>query len=149
MNNYPRIGVGVLIIHQNKVLLSQRKNSHGAGSWCLPGGHLEFGESIEQCAIRETHEEAGIIINDIKHLCFINCIFKNENKHYVTLFVRAEYQSGTPLQKEPEKTSVWQWFDLHNLPTPLFLPIQLLIEQYPELLLQLQTKGTLHGSTQL
>ena len=88
IHSYPRIGVGVLIMQENKVLLSQRKNSLGAGSWALTGGHLEFGETIEQ-------------------LCFINCFFKEDNKHYVTLFVQAHYKSGTPTQCEPEKTSVY------------------------------------------
>lgn len=141
--SYPRIGVGVLIMQENKILLSQRKNNLGAGSWAPPGGHLEFGETIEQCAIRESYEEAGIIVDSIKQLCFINCLFKEDNKHYVTLFVQADYKLGTPTQCEPEKTSAWKWFDSNNLPVPLFLPIQLLVEQYPEILLQPKRERTI------
>lgn len=40
----PRIGVGVLIFRDGKLLLGKRRGSHGAGDWSAPGGHLEFGK---------------------------------------------------------------------------------------------------------
>ncbi len=43
----PQVGVGVLILRDGKVLLGRRKGSHGAGCWSAPGGHLEFGEAVE------------------------------------------------------------------------------------------------------
>lgn len=46
----PQVGVGVLILRDGKVLLGRRKGSHGAGCWSAPGGHLEFGEVVEDCA---------------------------------------------------------------------------------------------------
>lgn len=65
MHKRPAVGVGVLIFNDKKqMLLGKRKGSHGAGTWCNPGGHLEFGESFEQCAIREVEEETGLKIVD-------------------------------------------------------------------------------------
>ena len=60
MSNVVRVGVAVIIKHQNTILLGERIGAHGANTWATPGGHLEFGESVEQCAIREVFEETGL-----------------------------------------------------------------------------------------
>ncbi len=125
----PKVGVGVIVIKDNKVLVGKRKNAHGDGSWSFPGGHLEFNENIEGCAKRETLEETGIKIKNIKNGPFTNDIFKQENKHYVTLFVIAEYDSGKVKIMEPDKCEKWEWRRWDNLPTPLFIPIQNLLKQ--------------------
>ncbi len=57
MSEAPRVGVAVLISRGKQVLLLKRKGVLGAGSWAPPGGHLDFGESPEECAIREAKEE--------------------------------------------------------------------------------------------
>jgi 8-oxo-dGTP diphosphatase/2-hydroxy-dATP diphosphatase len=57
------------IIHQHpKVLLGMKKRGHGEGKWNGFGGKVEKGETIEEAAIRETKEEAGIEINKINKL---------------------------------------------------------------------------------
>jgi 8-oxo-dGTP diphosphatase len=129
MDNRPKIGVGVIVIKDSKVLLGKRKNVHGEGSWSFPGGHLEFNEEIEDCAIREVLEETGISIKNIRKITFTNNIFKKEAKHYVTLYVKAEYAVGSVKAMEPEKCEKWDWFEWNNLPKPLFLPIQNLLKQ--------------------
>ena len=125
----PKVGIGVIVIKGNKVLLGKRKNAHGEGSWCFPGGHLEFGEELEECAEREVLEEAGIKIRDIRLRTFTNAIFEKEGKHYVTLFLVSDYDSGELRVFEPEKCERWEWFDWDNLPQHLFLPIQNLLKQ--------------------
>jgi len=125
----PKIGVGVFVIKDNKILFGKRKNSHGNGDWNLPGGHLEYNEQIEECAKREVLEETGINIKNIKLVTFTNDIFKEEKKHYVTLFVIADYDSGEAILLEPEKCEKWEWVEWNNLPQPLFLPIQNLLKQ--------------------
>jgi 8-oxo-dGTP diphosphatase len=58
------IGVGVIVVRGAAVLFGMRRGPHGASSWSFPGGHLDGDESVETCAIRELHEEAGIeVIN--------------------------------------------------------------------------------------
>ena len=125
----PKVGVGVIITHSDKILLGKRKNSHGEGTWCLPGGHLEFNESVEACAQREVLEETGLQVENVKCCTFTNDIFQAEGKHYVTLFVTAEVESGEVRVMEPDKCEEWAWFAWNNLPAPLFLPIQNLLEQ--------------------
>ena len=120
----PKVGVGVIIIKNDKVLLGKRKNAHGEGTWCFPGGHLEFNEEIEDCAIREVREEAGIEIKNIRIGTFTNDLFKKEGKHYVTLLVVSDYSFGKVKVMEPEKCEKWGWFEWDKLPKPLFIPIQ-------------------------
>jgi len=129
MEDRPMIGTGVIIIKNNKVLLGKRKNAHGEGSWCFPGGHLEFNEEIEDCGKREVLEETGIKIKNIKLGPFTNDIFKKEGKHYVTLFLIADYDSGEAKVMEPDKCEKCGWFEWDKLPKPLFLPIQNLLKQ--------------------
>jgi len=117
----PRIGIGAILIRQGLVLLGLRKGSHGSGTWALPGGHLEFGESVEDCAIREIREETGLRVQRLSAGPYSNDLF--EDKHYVTLFVVAHSESGEPRIVEPEKCSRWAWFPWSRLPTPLFRPL--------------------------
>ncbi|MEX1328186.1 MAG: NUDIX hydrolase, partial [Desulfobacterales bacterium] len=106
----PFVGIAVMVTKGNRVLLGKRKNAHGSGTWAFPGGHLEFNESIEACAKREVLEETGIRIKNLRYGPYTNDIFTDEDKHYVTLFVTADYDSGTPLVKEPHKCEKWAWF---------------------------------------
>ncbi len=122
--NVVRVGLGVLIFKDGKVLLGQRRGAHGEGSWCPPGGHLEFGESFEGCVVRETDEECGLTIKNIKQIATTNDIHEKEAKHYVTIMMRADWESGEPEVREPDRLVKWQWFSWDDLPAPLFLPIQ-------------------------
>lgn len=68
------------------------------GTWGLPGGHLDFGESFETCAVRETLEETGLKIQDVRFLTATNSILKAENKHYITIFMGAVCEDGAEPQ---------------------------------------------------
>ena len=129
MDERPKVGVGVLIIKDNKILFIKRKGAHGEGSWCPPGGHLEFNEQLEECAIREVLEETGIKISNIKFAGLTNDIFETEGKHYITIHMLADYESGQEILKEPEKSTEIKWFDWNNLPQPLFVPTDNLVKQ--------------------
>jgi len=129
MKNRPLVGVAVIVIKSGKVLLGKRKGSHGAGSWAFPGGHLEMNESIEACARREVFEETGISIQNIRYAAFTNDIFKEENKHYVTLYVVAEYHGGELQVIEPDKCEKWDWFIWGKFPENLFLSLNNLLAQ--------------------
>ncbi|MFH1749531.1 MAG: NUDIX domain-containing protein [bacterium] len=90
----PKVGLGVIILKDNKVLLGKRKGAHGEGDWSFPGGHLEFNEKLENCSIREVEEETGIRIRNIKPGSFTNDIFEMEKKHYITLFIRPSQKTS-------------------------------------------------------
>lgn len=127
--NRPKVGVGVFIIKDGKILFGKRKNAHGDGTWSLPGGHLEFNEEVEDCAVREVQEETGILIKNIRKATFTNDIFIKEGKHYVTVFLISDFDSGEVKIMEPDKCEKWEWFEWNKLPQPVFLPIQNLLKQ--------------------
>jgi len=111
----PKVGIGVMILKDGKVLMTVRKGSHGAGELSFPGGHLEYMESFEDCAIRETREECGIEIRNIRFQ-FLSNLTKYAPKHYVHIGLIADWASGEPQTLEPEKATEWKWYDLNKLP---------------------------------
>lgn len=125
---YPKGAVAVMVMKDGKTLLRERKNTHGAGEYAFPGGKLELGESFEECARRETREEAGIEIKNIRFLRLLN--FKFYGKHFVDIAVVAEWASGEPKNLEPEKSGEWDWYPLDKLPQPLFKGCFSCIEAY-------------------
>jgi 8-oxo-dGTP diphosphatase len=129
-NNTVEVGVGVLIYRGGKVLLGERMGSHGAMTWGLPGGHLEYGESFSDCAKREVLEETGLTLNSISEMGFTNDIFEKENKHYVTLFVKGDCKYGEPECLEPLKCKQWKWFPPSELPSSLFIPLSNFVKKY-------------------
>ncbi len=64
--NNPKVGIGVMIIKDDKVLFGKRKGSHGEREYAFLGCHLEYMESFEACARRELEEECGIKIKNIQ-----------------------------------------------------------------------------------
>ena len=94
-----RVGVGVFILRDGKFLMQQRQGSHGADTWSVPGGHIEYGETPEEAAIREVREETGCEIT-------------------------SHWRCGEPSITEPDKCKEQRWVGFDTLPQPLFLPWQ-------------------------
>jgi 8-oxo-dGTP diphosphatase len=127
MNNYPRVGVGTLIIKESQLLLLKRLNVHGAGTWSTPGGHLDFGETPAACAIREVKEETGVDIANVRFIGITNDIFEAEGLHYITLWMAGDYLSGEPEINAPGEMSEVRWFAITEIPKNLFLPLKNLL----------------------
>ena len=131
--NRPFIGVGVLLWKDDCLLLGQRIDLTGEHVWQFPGGHLEAGETVLECASREVSEEAGLNIGFARHASFSDELFLSGDREYVILYVTAAYTGGEPMVMEPDKCKSWQWFPYDQLPEPLFVPIKNLMKQAPDL----------------
>lgn len=127
----PKVGVGVTIFKDGKVLLGKRKSSHGAGEYASPGGHLEYLESFKDCIEREVMEECGIKIKNI-NFQFVTNLTKYSPKHYVHIGLTADWDQGEPQVLEPEKCEGWDWYDLDKLPTPLFETSKIAFDDYKQ-----------------
>ena len=133
MSSYPRVGVGVIVAMGDQVLLLKRKGVHGQGTWSTPGGHLEYGESPEACAARETKEETGVDIANVRAIGFTNDVFEARGLHYVTLWMTGQYVGGKATVAAPYEASEVGWYTWDALPEPLFLPLRNVLrgESYP------------------
>lgn len=130
----PLVGVCSVVLKDGKVLLHKRAGTHSPNTWAFPGGHLEFNEEIEECALRELQEETGLTdVTYPKFWTLENTIYPDEGKHYVTLFYISEWLSGEPVNMEPDKGGDWEWFDWNNLPQPLMQGIQKIIDNMEKL----------------
>lgn len=124
----PKVGVAAILIKDGKILMGRRKGAHGAGTWSVHGGHLEFNETWEECAVRETLEETGVKMRNPVFFAATNDIMRTEDKHYITIYVKGEYESGEPSITEPGKFVDVGWQDLDNLPKPYFEPLANLLK---------------------
>ncbi len=123
----PKVGIGVMIWKDGKILLGKRKGSHGDGEYSFPGGHLEYMESFADCARREVSEECGLEIENIRFQYLAN-IMKYAPKHYTHIGLVADWKNGEPKVLEPEKSESWSWYEMDHLPQPIFEMCKLAIE---------------------
>ena len=134
----PGIGVGVMVIKENKILLGLRNPDkikasselQGQGTWTMPGGKVEFMETLIDAAKRELKEETNLEATNLELLCVSDDM--TDTAHYVTVgFIVNEY-TGEEKTMEPETILEWKWFDLNDLPENLYKPSAKCIEKYKQ-----------------
>lgn len=118
-----------MILKEGRVLLGKRKGSHGEGEYAFPGGHLEYMETFKECALREIAEECGVEVENIRFQ-FLGNLKKYAPKHYVHIGLVADWKNREPELREPDKADGWGWYDIENLPKPIFEMANLGIDSY-------------------
>ncbi|MCH9621277.1 MAG: RNA pyrophosphohydrolase [Chlamydiia bacterium] len=122
-----RVGIATLVVNDGKILLGKRLNSHGEGMWAPPGGHLEYGETPKEGALRELMEETNLSASDVIMGPWTNDFFPQKEKHYISLFMIVTDFEGEVKLMEPDKCVEWRWFAFDELPEPLFTSIANLV----------------------
>jgi 8-oxo-dGTP diphosphatase len=126
---YPGVGIGVYVLRDGKVLMGLRKGHYQSGTWCAPGGKLEINEAFEDCARRETREECGVEIENVRFIGVTNDVDEPTGSHYITVAFAADWKSGDARLTEPDKFERWDWFRWGELPEPLFLSTRNFVEE--------------------
>lgn len=125
------VGVGVAVFvfnDKHQFLVMKRRGSHGAGTWGLPGGHIEFGEEIARAACREVKEETDLEIVEgsfgISVVGLSEATFPEEQKHYITVVCAACAVVAEEARiVELNKCDEIRWVTKQTLPEPLFAPL--------------------------
>lgn len=114
---YIGVGVGAFILNENNdLLLLQRNKEPEKGFWAIPGGSVEFNETIEEAVIREIKEGTDIDIEVLRLLCVCNHIVEKESIHWVSPEFLCKIVNGEIKNMEPIKHMDMKWFNIDNLP---------------------------------
>lgn len=124
----PRVGVGVIILRDKKVLLGLRKGTRGSGHYGLPGGFWEENESFEDCAEREVREETGL--SDLSFIPIYLIGGASDNIQYADIIFYANYKNGEPRVMETHRAKEWGWFNVFDLPSDLYEPTRIALKHF-------------------
>ena len=108
--SYPKVSVVTLILNsEGKVLMVKRRDPPFADRWSLPGGHLEFGEELEEAAKREVFEETGLLVEITKLVGFKNQVISDNGQlsHYVIFCFEGEIRGGMLSKGDDAKETAW------------------------------------------
>jgi 8-oxo-dGTP diphosphatase len=120
--DYIGVGVGAFIMnpHGHVLLMKRGKEAKNeVGAWIIPGGAVNFGETLREAIVREVKEELGVEIELDGQLPGYDHLLPAEKQHWVTNVFPAHITHGVPAIKEPGKCEEIGWFALDALPTPL------------------------------
>jgi 8-oxo-dGTP diphosphatase len=96
----PLVGVGAIIIEQDRVVLVKRAHPPLAGEWSIPGGALELGETLRQAVSREALEETGLVVEAGELLGVYDRILRDADGrtryHYVLVDFLCRRTAGEP-----------------------------------------------------
>ncbi|MBW0101820.1 NUDIX hydrolase [Pseudonocardia sp. KRD291] len=129
-----RVGVAAVVEDSGRWLVLRRAGAHGAGTWGLPGGHQEFGESPEATAAREVAEETGLRVEATARLGFTDDPMPEAGRHYVTLFLACAVLAGTAAVREPDRATDLAWLTPAALRArdDLFAPLRRFLDEHPD-----------------
>ncbi|WP_329249896.1 NUDIX domain-containing protein [Streptomyces sp. NBC_01478] len=119
MTAHVRVGVQAILREDGRVLLGLRVNTFGHGTWGLPGGHLEIGESLIGAACRELEEETGVRATGARVVCVTDP--EPLANHHMQVGVEILGHTGAIRVCEPHRCERWEFWSLDALPEQLFI----------------------------
>lgn len=82
----PKVGSAILIEHEGKFLLGKRNKINAQGKWIIPGGKVEWGETIEEAGVRELKEETGLDVEIVSRIGHKEIIATEHDYHRIVFF---------------------------------------------------------------
>jgi 8-oxo-dGTP diphosphatase len=114
----PLIGVGAIIIEQDRVVLVKRAHPPLQAEWSIPGGVLEIGELVREAAVREAREETGLIVEASELLGVFDRVLRDADKrvqyHYVLIDFLCRRVAGDLAAASDAAEA--RWFTREELP---------------------------------
>jgi NAD+ diphosphatase len=101
----------IVLVRRGEEFLLARKAAWPAGQYALVAGYLEFGESLEECVVREVREETGILVRDVRYVCSQNWPFPSQ----IMAGFTAEYAGGE-IAVDTDELEDARWFSPDDLP---------------------------------
>jgi len=113
----PLVGVVAVVARAGRVLLVERGKEPARGAWGFPGGHVEFGETAFQAAVRELREETGLEAEAVERLDVIEILPRDSARgnHYLLIAIRCRLIGGEA--RAGSDASALEWLDPLALPT--------------------------------
>ena len=119
----------LILYHKGQILLLKQTKPNG-GNYTLVGGTVESMESARQSLIRESYEEAGIILQE-KELRLVHVLHKyGKGVQRIVIYFKAYHWEGELKARETHKFKEAEWFDLDNLPKNLTQTVRKVLEEY-------------------
>lgn len=116
MSSRPEVAVGAVLVHDGSLLLVRRGHGPAAGSWSVPGGRVEWGETLAEAIVREVGEETGLECVCGELLGWVELIDTDggEDHHFVVLdFVATVLEHGEPVAGDD--AAEVRWVPVHDV----------------------------------
>jgi len=111
----PWVGIGIVVIKGDHVLLCRRGKPPSVGSWTLPGGAQDVGETCEAAARRELMEETGLAVGDLHFCAHVDTIRRDDDGrvrfHYTILDFATRWTEGEPVAGSDVSEVQWAPLD--------------------------------------
>ena len=111
----PFVGIGIVVIKGDHVLLCRRGKPPNVGSWTLPGGAQDVGETCEDAARRELLEETGLSVGPLHFCAHVDTVRRDDDGrvrfHYTILDFAARWEGGEPVASSDVSAVEWAPLD--------------------------------------
>lgn len=111
----PIVGIGIVVIKGDQVLLCRRGKPPNLGTWTLPGGAQDVGETCEAAARRELAEETGLTVGTLHFAAYVDTIRRDDDGrvrfHYTILDFAGRWEAGEPIAGSDVSEVTWAPLD--------------------------------------
>jgi 8-oxo-dGTP diphosphatase len=132
MRSHFVVAVHLFFLRDDHVLLLRRFNTGWEdGSYSVPAGHVEAGETVTEAAIREAHEEVGVSVKP-QEIRVVHVMNRKSDDERIDFFLRVESWAGEIVNREPDKCDDLQWCPVASLPGNLIPYVRLGLQNFQD-----------------